>query len=111
VGLGVIGTATQKPKPRVLVQAEKRRQKIKTLREASAEVKKRDGGKCRVCGTPGNQAHHLVYRSHGGKDTPSNLVWCCSTCHRLIHAKVLLVTFKPDNPAATVKFSRNTAWD
>lgn len=107
----MIGTATQKPRPRVLVQAEKRRQKIRTLRDASAIVKKRDGGRCRACGKLGNQAHHLIYRSHGGSDRPDNLVWCCSQCHRLIHAKVLLVTFTGRVPEAGVQFTRNTQWE
>lgn len=100
-----------KPRPRVLDRIDRTRARAKQLRDATAIVRQRDGGKCRSCGKPGNQAHHIVYKSHGGKDVESNLLWACDLCHKLIHAKALLVTFKPDNPARTVKFERNTAWD
>lgn len=100
-----------KPRPRVLTRAEKAQEAARQLRQALAFVKKRDGGKCRACHKPGSQAHHLVYRSHGGSDEPSNLLLTCLNCHRLIHAKVLLVTFDPKRPAASVKFTRNTQWD
>lgn len=63
-------------------------------RAVSALVKHRDGGKCRVChvytGTTGDPrligaAHHIVFRSAGGADTPDNLIWTCAECHDLIH--------------------------
>ena len=100
-------TPLSKPMPHRLA---KRRIAIvlkKQRSEASAFVRKRDDGRCRACKKPGSQAHHLVYRSHGGKDEPRNLVWLCTPCHRDIHAKVLLVTFKPAHPARTVTFTRN----
>jgi hypothetical protein len=101
----------QKPKPRVLTKRFQALEKARQFREAHAFVKTRDKGKCRACGKPGNQAHHLVYRSHGGSDRPENLVWCCARCHVDIHAKVWLVHFDERNPAKTVKFTRNTQWD
>lgn len=100
-----------KPRPRVLDQREKRRAEDMAWRQAVATVRKRDGGRCRACGQPGTHAHHLVYRSHGGSDEPRNLIWTCAACHRLIHAKVLLVTFLRAHPAKTVRFERNTQWD
>jgi 5-methylcytosine-specific restriction endonuclease McrA len=103
--------ALTKPVPRVLVRAQQQRDAARNWRQVTAEVKKRDGGKCRVCGKPGSQAHHIVYRSHGGPDTAANLVWTCLDCHRRIHAKVILVTFDPDSPAQTIRFERNPAWD
>lgn len=43
---------------------------------------------CVVCGRPATNLHHVVYRSHGGKDSP--LVSLCgfgnaSGCHGLVH--------------------------
>ncbi len=47
----------------------------------------RDGYTCQQCGKQGIrlQAHHLVYREHGGKDTISNLLTLCEPCHTKIH--------------------------
>lgn len=101
----------QKPRPHMLTQQDKEREKHRNWSEVSAVVRKRDGGKCRCCGKPGTDPHHIVYRSHGGKDVESNLAWSCRACHKAIHAKVTLVSFNPKNPAATIKFTRNTQWD
>ncbi len=49
-------------------------------------VMERDGYKCRVCGSRQNlQGHHVVFRSHGGQDTPQNLLTTCLDCHESIH--------------------------
>lgn len=101
----------QKKRPRVLDKWHKKLLAEKQWVEAKKIVRKRDGGKCRACKKPGNHVHHIVYRSHGGKDDPRNLVLVCEACHSLIHAKVWLVRFKESNPAATLKFERNTQWD
>ncbi len=53
----------------------------------------RDRYTCQQCGKCGIrlQAHHLVYREHGGKDTLSNLLTLCETCHRKLHrGKIML---------------------
>jgi hypothetical protein len=44
----------------------------------------RDGYTCQQCGKRGMrlQAHHIVYREHGGKDT---LLTLCETCHTKLH--------------------------
>ena len=47
----------------------------------------RDGYTCRHCGK-GNcrlEAHHIVYREHGGKDTLANLLTLCERCHDRVH--------------------------
>lgn len=48
----------------------------------------RDGYACQHCGR-GNcrlEAHHLIYREHGGKDTLANLLTLCARCHEHVHA-------------------------
>ena len=47
----------------------------------------RDGYTCQQCSKSGVrlQAHHIVYREHGGKDTLANLVTLCETCHSRLH--------------------------
>jgi len=61
-------------------------------------VADRSGGLCEaqisgVCAVRGVHAHHVLPRSAGGTDAPSNLVWLCAQCHRHVH----------DNPAWAVE--------
>ena len=47
----------------------------------------RDGYTCQQCGRKGLrlEAHHLVFKQHGGKDTLTNLLTLCEQCHNHIH--------------------------
>jgi 5-methylcytosine-specific restriction endonuclease McrA len=47
----------------------------------------RDGYGCQQCGKRQGrlEAHHIIYREHGGKDTLSNLLTLCETCHHRLH--------------------------
>src|SRR5207249_4666082 len=47
----------------------------------------RDGYAWQQCGKRGVRlhAHHIVFRQHGGKDTLSNLLTLCETCHKRLH--------------------------
>src|SRR2546425_303094 len=47
----------------------------------------RDGYTCQQCGKRQVrlEAHHIVYRKLGGKDTLSNLLTLCETCHHRVH--------------------------
>ncbi|MCP4348373.1 MAG: hypothetical protein GY795_23035, partial [Desulfobacterales bacterium] len=47
----------------------------------------RDGYMCRVCGKKHVrlEAHHIVFRSRGGKDTIKNLTALCESCHKKVH--------------------------
>lgn len=60
-----------------------------TVREV---VLKRDGYKCKQCGVSSRAAetdvHHLLPRSAGGMDEPSNLVTLCDGCHAAHHPKL-----------------------
>jgi 5-methylcytosine-specific restriction endonuclease McrA len=59
------------------------------IREA---VLQRDNYKCLECGTPCRSAeadvHHLLPRSAGGTDEPSNLITLCDGCHAAHHPKL-----------------------
>lgn len=59
-------------------------------------VKARDQGKCRVCGRPATELHHLQKRSQGGKWTEANIVSLCQTCHRFEHAALLRISGSPN---------------
>lgn len=79
------------------------RKEQKAWSELSAKVCKRDGNVCRVCwgqttkfgvGNPRfyGQAHHIVYRSAGGQDDMSNLIWTCGQCHDDEHQHRIRIT-------------------
>lgn len=47
----------------------------------------RDGYACQQCGKKSTrlEAHHLIFREHGGKDTLANLLTLCDACHHKLH--------------------------
>ena len=47
----------------------------------------RDGYMCQQCGKQHVrlEAHHLIFRENGGKDTLANLVTLCEQCHHKLH--------------------------
>lgn len=78
-----------------------KRQTAKLRSALSALVKLRDKGCCRVCNVPTvrhghpaliGAAHHIVYRSAGGKDELSNLIWTCAKCHDDEHHHEIVIT-------------------
>lgn len=50
------------------------------------KVAERDDYLCRVCGSKAVDVHHIIFRSHGGKDEPDNLICLCRRCHEKAHA-------------------------
>ena len=51
----------------------------------------RDGYQCTQCGEKNTRldAHHIIYREHGGKDTLENLITLCKSCHDKVHQRKL----------------------
>jgi hypothetical protein len=47
----------------------------------------RDGYQCQQCGKKNSrlEAHHIVFKEHGGKDTLANLLTLCEVCHQRLH--------------------------
>ncbi|MBI1924005.1 HNH endonuclease [Candidatus Poribacteria bacterium] len=47
----------------------------------------RDGYQCTQCGEKNTrlQAHHMIWKEHGGKDTIENLITLCHACHVKVH--------------------------
>ena len=106
--MGIDTSALMFPKgqPRVLAKRALKLEKERQLREARRFVKARDKGKCRCCGKPGRDVHHLMFRSQGGDHDPNNLALLCQRCHEDIHAHLIQVTFSGRNKARTVTFTR-----
>mgnify|MGYP001609636203 FL=1 len=62
--------------------------RMKGYSNAREYVLCRDKHTCQFCGKKENvhlAAHHLVWREHGGQDTPENLVTLCEKCHDRVH--------------------------
>jgi hypothetical protein len=59
----------------------------------------RDDFACRVCGskTHKTEAHHIVERSNGGKDTIRNLATLCDKCHDDLHNGKVTVNLVGEN--------------
>ena len=60
--------------------------------DVRANVLRRDHYKCVECGVPCKaieaDVHHLLPRSAGGTDDPSNLITLCDGCHAAHHPKL-----------------------
>lgn len=71
------------PKPK------KRRQKRSRVVDRQA-LKDAVKEQCEVCDRVDLplQIHHIVYKSQGGGDIPSNLICICSRCHDRAHFKI-----------------------
>ena len=56
----------------------------------------RDGYQCTQCKKKHTRldAHHIIYREHGGKDTISNLITLCKSCHLKVHKGKLQLEVK-----------------
>ena len=61
-------------------------------RKIRESILRRDKFKCVECGEPCNRGeadiHHLLPRSAGGSDEPSNLITLCDGCHAARHPKL-----------------------
>ena len=57
-------------------------------KEVRKAIYKREGYECAVCGSTRQlEIHHVIKRSRGGSDAPSNLVCLCHLCHCAIHGE------------------------
>lgn len=107
------GVPCPKPTAPALVRDATRRKLASVNKRKRHMVRKRDKDRCRCCkhfvevGHPDLRyhahVHHIVYRSQGGGNEPSNLVTLCASCHTLIHAGRIFVTGRT---AAEIRFHR-----
>ena len=45
----------------------------------------RDGKRCRICGAPATEVHHIKPKQLHGSNHPRNLISVCTKCHDEIH--------------------------
>ena len=84
--------------PTVLRRKFKRAAIEKDRVEIKAQVFKRDGGRCRVCGAPATEMHELVFRSRGGVRSLHNSIavcdWRANSCHQMLQKHVIQFSFR-----------------
>lgn len=49
----------------------------------------RDDNKCRICGKPAEEVHHIRPKHLQGKNHPRNLISLCKECHDEVHRRIL----------------------
>lgn len=62
---------------------------MKGFENAAAYVRDRDKHTCQLCKANKNvviEVHHILPRSKGGSNKPSNLISLCHSCHRKVHS-------------------------
>lgn len=83
----------QKPAPREINRAQRKRDRETEYRKASKFARIRDKGHCRICGASSPlETHHLVPRSLVGskeRNRTSNLVTLCSLHHQEVTRHVI----------------------
>jgi hypothetical protein len=74
---------------------------------------RRDGWSCRHChDRSGLHPHHVIYKSHGGKDELNNLLTLCAQCHlQGVHGhKLEIEVIEILENDLVVKFKRLQNW-
>ena len=94
--------ACPKPTPRVLLKEQSARTKAAHQRAVYAAVRRREGGRCRICGTRRGtlQHHHVVGGSGRRKDETGNVVLICARCHAYRHAGLITIKGNADGALA-----------
>ena len=94
------------------IQSMGRKRNMALPTELSTACFKRDGYRCRHCGdSNGLHPHHVIFKSHGGRDALNNLLTLCHTCHRGVHDGKLDITIvKLLEFDLVVKFTRKGGW-
>jgi Holliday junction DNA helicase RuvB len=65
---------------------------VKTPKGMRERVLSRDRHRCQSCRSRRDlMAHHVEFRSHGGRTVAQNLITVCSRCHGLVHADLLIL--------------------
>lgn len=75
----------QVPKPNFKRRVPKRAERNAFTKSMREKIYNRDNGKCRQCGRPGQEIHHIMFRSRGGRGVYTNGLTLCHTCHQKLH--------------------------
>jgi 5-methylcytosine-specific restriction endonuclease McrA len=73
------------PKPQHVRRIPKQKFRNEFHRSCRQMIYERDNGMCRNCGTPGQEIHHVRFRSQGGRGVYENGLLLCHSCHEMMH--------------------------
>lgn len=73
------------PKPHHKSRAPRRSKRNEFSKKVREQIYERDDGLCRQCGRPGEEIHHVRYRSHSGRGVFTNGLTLCHRCHQMVH--------------------------
>jgi len=60
--------------------------KYKQIYKDHYSLSETENNLCESCGVVAVDIHHLLFRSHQGKDNIENLIGLCRACHNKAHA-------------------------
>lgn len=73
------------PKPKHKRRVPKQAKRNEFKENVRKRIFERDNGICQECGRRGEEIHHVVFRSRGGRGVFTNGLTLCNSCHRRIH--------------------------
>jgi 5-methylcytosine-specific restriction endonuclease McrA len=93
-------------------KAQKQRNKTRDRAHAYRLVNVRDRYRCRACGRPGVEHHHIRGRQIRNAEHSSNVILICRECHNLRHVKrVLVITGNADSRVTFENTETGKTWD
>ena len=81
------------PKPNFKRKSPKRGLRGEFNMNTKKKVYERDNELCQNCYRKGEEIHHVLFKSRGGRGTYSNGLTLCNSCHREIHMDAGLTNY------------------
>ena len=99
-----------KPMPKLLDKRQEQREARRVDRVLKADIKARDGHKCRCCGRRDHlEVHERKTRGAGGVVSRQNSLTVCAACHRLAQQYRILIEGQTCDGKLTFSMSQRIA--
>jgi len=83
----------QIPKPNHKRGKPKRSDRGKFPPSVRAQILERDQGICQQCFKDGEEIHHIIFKSRGGRGVFANGVTLCQSCHGKAHSSAAMTEY------------------
>jgi 5-methylcytosine-specific restriction endonuclease McrA len=101
---------TAKPAPAAIEKHARKAERETAYKIGSTGARRRDGGRCRLCGDHRNlETHHVRPRSVVGKtlrDRLENLLTLCASCHKEVTEHIIKLYPGPDGANGLIRVER-----
>jgi len=81
------------PKPKHKRRKPKQSSRGDFSKETRMDAVERDQGMCQQCLGQGEELHHVMFKSRGGRGVLTNALTLCSSCHRKVHMDAELTDY------------------